>query len=205
MKKMLLLGDSINLHYGPNLKGYLADEYDIQSRPGEKEALQDIDKPVGGNGGDSSRVLDYIKELEKKDLLDFDLLVFNCGLHDIKRVVPEENYQVTVDKYEENINSVYKIMQSHGIKCVFITTTPVLEKAHNVEIIPAGVKRYNSDVCLYNEVAVKTAKKYDSPVIDLYNFVENLTGEKYLDYAHFNYEVRKLQAAFIAGAIRSID
>ena len=204
MKKMFLIGDSISLHYGPKLRSYLSDEYIIQSKPGEKEALEDINNAVGGNGGDSARVLAYIQQLDRDNLLDFDMFVFNCGLHDVKRVVPEENYQVTIDEYEKNLNSIFKIIQSRKMKCVFVTSTPILEEEHNINIIPAGVKRYNSDVRAYNEVAVKTAKKYDVSIIDLYGFVNSMDGEIYIDYSHYNYEARKLQAAYLAGAIRSL-
>lgn len=204
MKKMLLLGDSINLHYGSHLEGYLDDDFAISSKPGKEVALKQIDNAVGGNGGDSSMVLSYIKELEEKNALNFDVFVFNCGLHDIKRVIPEENYQISIDEYEKNLEEIYRIMNKQGIDCVFITTTPVLERAHNVQIIPAGVKRYNSDVCAYNEVAVRLAKKYNASVIDLYKFTSRIKGEVYLDYAHFNFEIRKLQAAFIAGGLLDI-
>ena len=205
MKKMFLLGDGISLHYAPKLKSYLSDKYLIKSKLGEKEALENIGTAVGANCGDSARVLEYIQQLDKENLLDFDIFVFNCGLHDIKRVVPEENYQITIDEYEKNLDSIFKIIQSRKLKCVFITTTPVIEKTHNVDIIPAGVKRYNSDVRAYNEVAVKIAKKYDASIIDLYSLVDNLDGDIYVDYAHFNFEARKLQAAYIAGSILSLE
>lgn len=200
MKKMLLLGDSINLHYGSYLAEYLKNNFEIHSKPGKKEALKKIDYAVGGNGGDSSMVLEYVKERDKNNDLDFDVFVFNCGLHDIKRKVPEEKLQIPIEQYEQNLNEIYKIMQKNGVKCIFITTTPVYEEMH-LELAPAGIKRYNADVCAYNEVAVKTAEKNNAPIIDLYGFVCAQNDRGYLDYAHFNLEARKLQAAFIAGSV----
>ena len=200
MRKMLLLGDSISLHYGAYLNEYLKHEFEIHSKPGKEEALKKIDSAIGGNGGDSSMVLEYIKERQKDSDLDFDVFLFNCGLHDIKRKIPEEKLQVDIVKYEENLNEIYRIMQGNGVKCIFMTTTPVLEEMHNT-LIPCGIKRYNNDVIDYNEVAINVARKYNVPVIDLNRFVSSNTGEVYIDYAHFNFHIRKLQAAFIAGAV----
>lgn len=204
MKKMLLLGDSISLHYGSYLNEYLKDEYEIYSKPGKEVALKNIDSAVGGNGGDSSMVLEYIKEREKNGDLNMDVFLFNCGLHDIKRMVPEENLQVTLEKYEKNLDEIYEIMENHGVKCIFMTTTPVLEEMHNT-LIPCGIKRYNKDVDEYNAVAKKVAKKHNAAIIDLHRFVSSNTGEVYIDYAHFNFHIRKLQAAFIAGAVMSME
>ncbi len=203
MKKMFLLGDSISLHYGCYLAEYLTDIYKIESKPGLNQALNDIDNAVGGNGGDSSMVLAYLKERDAADDLDVTLFAFNCGLHDIKRKVPEEYYQVPLDAYEANLEEIYQILLRRGIQPMFILTTPVDEVKHCTEI-PAGIKRYNADVDAYNEVAIRMAKKYEAPIIDLYTFSKNVKGEKYCDYAHFNVETRKKQAAFIAGAILSL-
>lgn len=205
MKKMLLVGDSINLHYGPYLKELIKDEYEISSKPGRNTALKRIDEAVGGNGGDSSMVLEYIKELEANGTLNHDVFLFNCGLHDIKRAVPEEKHQVPLSEYEKNLEEILNIMHSKGIKSIFITTTPVIERLHNVEIIPAGIKRYNADVCAYNAAAIRIAKKHKMPVIDLYSLAKTFTEDAYFDYAHFNPDTRKLQAAYIAGGLRSIE
>lgn len=203
MKEMLLLGDSINLHYGPYLNEQIRDYFIIHSKPGRNEALRRIDYPVGGNGGDSSMVLDYLRERAQSGELDLDMLVFNCGLHDIKRAVPEENYQVTPGDYEKNLNEIFKLAQKHKLKTVFITTTPVDDKRHN-SVPPAGIKRYNADVIRYNEIATQVCKKYGAVIIDLYTFTQRLNEEKYVDHVHYNEDTRKLQAAYIAGAILTI-
>ena len=200
MKKMLLLGDSINLHYGPYLNEYLKEDFIIHSKPGRDEALQRIDYPVGGNGGDSSMVLDYLRELSESGGLDLNILVFNCGLHDIKRAVPEENYQIVPEDYEKNLNEIFKLAQKHNLKTVFITTTPVDDERHNT-VPPAGIKRYNQDVMHYNTVATAVAKKHGAVIIDLYTFTKRISGEKYIDHVHYNEDTRKLQAAYIAGGL----
>lgn len=200
MKTMLLLGDSINLHYGPYLNEYLNENYIIKSKPGRHEALRRIDFPIGGNGGDSHMVYDYLKSLEETEGINFELFVFNCGLHDIKRAVPEENYQVPPENYEENLHKIFKMMEKYSVKTLFITTTPVDDERHN-EVPPAGIKRYDSDVKKYNEIAVAVAKKYKAGIIDLNTFTKKIAGEKYIDHVHYIESVRNLQAAYIAGSI----
>ena len=200
MKKMFLLGDSISGHYGPFLAEFLSGTYEIFSKP--REDADANQKYYGGNGGDSSMVLEYIREREAQKNLKFDLFVFNCGLHDIKRKVPEEFYQVPIDQYEQNLEAIYQILTGKGIPCIFVNTTPVDEVKHCTEI-PAGIKRYNADVQAYNEVAARIAAKYQVPVLDLYSFSDHISGDKYCDYAHFNIETRKIQAAFLAGGILS--
>lgn len=201
MKKMFLLGDSISGHYGPFLAEFLEDMYEISSKP--RENADANQKYYGGNGGDSSMALEYIREREAGGALDFDLFVLNCGLHDIKRKVPEEHYQVSIDRYEENLKEIFKILLSHGIKVLFVNTTPVDEVKHCTEI-PAGIKRYNGDVDAYNAVAQRIANDYRIMVVDLHSFTGNIKGDKYCDYAHFNIEVRRLQAAYLAGVIRNM-
>lgn len=200
---MLLLGDSINLHYGPYLNEHLKENFIIRSKPGRHEALRRIDYPVGGNGGDSSMVLDYLRELSVCGGLALDMIVFNCGLHDIKRAMPEENYQVSPEKYEENLNEIFKLARRHGLATVFITTTPVDDERHNA-VPPAGIKRYNRDVVTYNEIAAALCRQYGAAVIDLYTFTQRLDTEKYMDHVHYTEETRKLQAAYIAGAILTV-
>lgn len=203
MKKIFLLGDSVCLHYEPHLRDYLKDAYVVLTKEGRDEALKSINLPVGANGGDSSHVLEYVKMLEKENKLDFDIFLFNCGLHDVKRVIPEEKLQISLEDYENNLKKIFEIMESHGIKCIFMTTTPIYEEAHN-EQIPNGIKRYDEDIRRYNKIAQGVSEKYGANVIDLYDFTSRIP-EAHLDYAHFNFLSRKLQAAFIAGCILGME
>ena len=43
--------------------------------------------------------------------------------------------------------------------------------------------------------------RYMVRIIDLYEFTEKLDGGKYIEHVHYNEEVRKLQATFIAGSL----
>lgn len=110
-KKLLLVGDSISVHYGPYLADYLRGCFTFYTKEGREEALADLDRPVGGNGGDSGMVLDYLKQRRERDGLPIDILVFNCGLHDIKRKLPQESYQASLDQYRHNLTEILDMME----------------------------------------------------------------------------------------------
>ena len=67
MAKVLLIGDSISLDYGTCLPAFLNKEIIVYDKPGKEEAYKDLDTPLGGNGGDSSMVLQYLRELQEQN------------------------------------------------------------------------------------------------------------------------------------------
>ena len=130
MKKILLLGDSISLYYSPFLAAHLSGKAELHNKEGRREAFTDLDRPIGGNGGDSSMVLGYIEEREKQGTLGYDLFAFNCGLHDIKR--PQDgDCVINEEDYRKNLQKVLDITKRNGLKTVFITTTSVPDEVHN--------------------------------------------------------------------------
>ena len=82
--KIYVLGDSISIGYGPFLESYLKGMIEYSRKQGEEEALLNLDNPQGANGGDSSMVLSFLKSKAEAGGIDADLLLLNCGLHDIK-------------------------------------------------------------------------------------------------------------------------
>ena len=187
MNKILLVGDSISLHYGPYLSNYLNEKAELHTKEGRQLAFSDLDHPVGGNGGDSHMVLSYLSERDVKDDLDFDLFIFNCGLHDIKRL-GDGDWQIV------------QLMAKRQLKTVFITSTPIDDEKHNARK-QLGFTRYNKDVCRYNQIAGEVMRAHEISLIDLGRFTAGLDDELFVDHAHFQEHVRKLQASYIAGAL----
>ena len=144
MKKVFVLGDSISIHYGPFLKQMLAGKM-AYTRKGENGVVGDINQATDVNGGDSSHVLSYLQQMQR---MDFDVLLLNCGLHDIKVV---EGRQVEPEEYRENLKQVLELMRERGKPVVWVTTTPVDDEQHKRCI--QQFARYNRDVLLYNETA----------------------------------------------------
>ena len=93
--KFYLIGDSISLHYGPYLKEYLNGIMEYSRKEGEEEAMLNLDKPQGANGGDSSMILSFLEAKATSGGIDADVILLNCGLHDIKTTPATEEKQMS--------------------------------------------------------------------------------------------------------------
>jgi len=79
---------------------------DYSRKEGEEDALLNPDNPQGANGGDSSMVLSFLNEKAKSGGIDADILLVNCGLHDIKTDPNTGARQVPISKYTENLRAI---------------------------------------------------------------------------------------------------
>ena len=122
-------------------------------------------------------------------------------MHDIAYDPGKETRRVEVDDYRNNLIETIEIVQRHGIKVIWVNTTPVDDERHNAR---AAFKRHNRNVLLYNEIAAEIMRERDIPVIDLYSFTDALEGEKYIDHVHFLGEVSEKQAAFLARELEKL-
>ncbi len=194
---IFVLGDSISIHYGPFLERYLAGSMGYARKSGEEEALKNLDVPCGANGGDSSMVLAYLRAQKKFGTFPHDLLMLNCGLHDIKTDVATGQKQVPLELYQKNLQEIIQCVQTLQTALVWLRTTPVVDIIHNKP--DAGFHRFASDVDVYNSAADALMKDAGIPVIDLYAFTQNMSDDRYCDHVHFKEHVQEKQAAFIAG------
>ena len=198
MKKIFVLADSISIHYGPFLEAYLQDTF-MYDRKGKDKECDDLD--IGSsqvNGGDSSNVLEYLS-LEPD--MEYDILLFNCGLHDIK--TREGVRQISEEKYEKNLKEILERVLARGKKIIWVNSTPVDDQKHNNS--SKSFQRYNEFVLKYNEIAKKVMDEKKIPIIDLYSFTNSLDLPLYEDHVHFLEPVRKLHAAYIAGCIKTFE
>ena len=195
--KIYVIGDSISIQYGPYLKQYLAGVMDYARKEGETEALLNLDQPQGANGGDSTMVLSFLKALAKSTGIDADLLLVNCGLHDIKRNPEPGKAQVSIDAYEHALRSIVATVGEMRPKLVWIRTTPCDEHVHNRPGL--GFHRFAADCAAYNAVADRVMSEAGVPSIDLHTFTCNLGPDLYGDHVHFHEHIREKQGAFIAG------
>ena len=98
---------------------------------------------------------------------EYDVIIFNFGMHDIhwngRR--PEE-YTAPVD-YAENLNAITSILLSTGAKLGYVLTTPV---PYNVTL--------NNRVKQYNSIAGHVMKQYPTiATADLYTRVIDVCGD----------------------------
>ena len=88
------------------------------------------------------------------------LVVFNWGLHDLKRPDRESPNVVGLDEYSKNLESLTKKILNKADQVLFVTTTHVPKKSSN---------RLSEDVEVYNAAARDVVARYNISVCDLYS------------------------------------
>jgi hypothetical protein len=199
-RKLFVVGDSISMHYGPYLEDYLRGtlEYD---RKRDNGGATEGGVPEGANGGDSGMVLHYLTARSKDPSFRPDILLVNCGLHDIKRNLERnKSLQVPLGRYRENLQSIHVISREIGARLIWVRSTPVVDTIHNQK--GRTFYRYAADLDAYNRVADEFFAGVEVPVIDLYTFTARLGNRAFIDHVHYDQETRALQAAYIAGFLQ---
>lgn len=193
-RKVFVIGDSISIHYGPYLKNFTKEQFEYDRKRGPEHALSDLDKPIGDNGGNSSKVLAYLTNEVAKGV-KYDILLINCGLHDIIVNLKLGKKQVEFNEYKSNLEKIIELAEKVSNKFIWMESTPIFDEIHNE--ISTENHRYRKDLKEYNSFANQLMKKKNISVIELHDFTLKYCPEAFLDHAHFTDEMRKLQAAFI--------
>ncbi|MFW5844793.1 MAG: SGNH/GDSL hydrolase family protein [Planctomycetota bacterium] len=195
LPRVFVLGDSISLQYGPHLETALAGRWQYQRKGGADVARRDLDRAQGANGGDSSRVLAYLRD--NLDAIAADLLLVNCGLHDIKIDRGSGARQVDPEDYRRNLQEIVSLCVTGGQALTWIRTTPCDERIHNPR---AGFDRFAADVERYNAIADAVMREHGIHSCDLCACTRTCGGDEiFCDHVHFTEAVRARQAAFLAG------
>jgi lysophospholipase L1-like esterase len=198
MRNLFVLGDSISIQYGPDLARFVAARWDYQ----RKQGAEDVEAEAAGflsgaNGGDSDRVLAYLRHRLADDAFQPDLLLLNCGLHDLKLPFDSEQRQVPLDRYGENLRELLALVTP---RCRLVgPRTPPGDGALHAR--RKDFRRLATDVEAYNAVADELMIAAGIPRIDLYGFSASFGPDATTDGVHFREDLRPLQAAFIAGAL----
>ncbi len=203
---LFVVGDSISMQYGPHLEKMVAGTYAYARKTGEAEGegYADLDVPTGANGGDSRMVLKYLEFKARSGAWRPDVLLVNCGLHDVKTNPATGVRQVPLDAYRANLGKIVEIGARSCRTFVWVRTTPIDDDVHNKRQIE--FHRHAADVEAYNDAADRIVRAASAASIDLWSFTRVLRadGEVFCDHAHFVEPVRRLQAAFIAGHLLSL-
>ena len=190
-RRALILGDSISMGYTPIVKRLLRDDTFV-TRPRE-------------NCAGTSKGVSKIDEWLAVDGGGFDLIWFNFGLHDLKRVRadgrnsndPADRRQAEPEQYERQLREIVAKLKATGSALVFATTTPV----------PRGGVRPHRDVDdpgRYNEIARRVMAENGVDVVDLYAFALARQAEiqPRVD-VHFTKEGSRLLGEHVAEQIRA--
>ena len=185
MKRVILIGDSIRMAYAATVQQELADVAEVLS--------------YDANGGTSRNVLLNLQEwvLSKQA----DLVHVNCGLHDIKKPLDTDVFEVPIEEYENNVRSILQQIKDTGAKVIWATITPVNGQWHHAV---KGFDRWEADVDTYNAAALTVARELDIPVNDLFAVVTQAGANEMLtsDGVHFKPEGSELLGKAVAQRIR---
>nr|WP_293837019.1 SGNH/GDSL hydrolase family protein [uncultured Arsenicibacter sp.] len=202
LPRLYVIGDSISMRYGPFLEKYVQGVWQYDRKSDNGQAAKNLDIPVGANGGDSRMVLQYLKLKTTDKTFQPDILLLNCGLHDIKRNPKTNAAQVDSVSYRTNLDTICRLLKKRKIRLVWMRTTSVDDERHNSR--STEFKRYARDLEAYNAIADDVMKKYRVSVIDLYTFTLNLGNGHFVDHVHYDDSAMQLQAAYIAGCLQDM-
>jgi len=190
-KHVLLLGDSISIGYHPYVVEALKDEAVVI-------------RPAGNCEGTTRGGKDLDKWLALGDGR-WDVIHFNFGLHDLKRVdpttgtpsnKPTDPQQATPEVYEKQLRQIVERLSMTGARLIFATTTPVPEGSLKPHREPADIVRYN-------EIAAKIMREHRVAVTDLYGYaLPRLKEIQRPVNVHFKPEGSRLLAGEVARTIR---
>jgi len=201
LPQVFVIGDSISMHYGPHLERMLDGVMRYARKTGESEGegYGNLDLPQGANGGDSGMVLAYLKFKAGESEFQPDVLLVNCGLHDIKTDPQSGTRQVDMDAYRTNLEALLALGKETAKNLVWVRTTPVDDEQHNSRQMQ--FHRHAKDLDAYNAAADEIVAAAGVASIDLCSFTRGLgsTAEIFCDHVHYVEPVRRLQGAFIAG------
>lgn len=194
--RLLVIGDSISVHYAPYLEAGLRDRFVCVKKESGADALANLDVPLGANWGDSAGVLDRLRTTRLLVACRADLALVNCGLHDVKRSVAGGECQVPLAQYRENLEALVEFFARSQTRMVWVTTTPVDDARH--QALMKDFARFDRDCVAYNAAARQIMQAHDVSVVDLYGFTKSLGADVYCDHVHFTETVREKQATYLA-------
>lgn len=197
------MGDSISIHYGPFLEELVRGHwrYERVHEPSLGECADGDVPSTDVNCGDSGMLLERLRTAPQS-AAGADLLMFNCGLHDVKVAAGQTHRQVSADEYAANIDSIVSIGTQLARQLVWVSTTPVVDHLHQARC--EQFARYDADVSAYNALAAAVCARRGIPVIDLGAFSRSLVPHAVADHVHFTEAGQSAQAVFLDRALSAI-
>ena len=196
LPNVLILGDSISIGYFPFVRDLLKEEVAV-TRPFRKDGSPEN---CAGTTNGVQHIDRWIGDL------NWDLIHFNFGLHDLKHVDPFSGknsmepghpLQAGLKQYKKNLETIVERLKSTGAKLVFATTTPYPDKVTGPLRDPGMPEKYN-------KAALKIMKKNGIQVNDLYAFVLPRMDEWLRpNNVHFTDEGSRALARQVATVIRN--
>lgn len=196
LPRLFVLGDSISMHYGPHLETALRGIFTYARKTGKEPQLHGTALRTDANGGDSRAVLGWLRAMAQGGGVPADLLLLNCGLHDLKINAGQTGAQVPIDEYGKNLTEILEAARGMKLEVAWVRITPVDDALHFAR---KQFVRRQQDVLAYNAVADDVMRAAKIPVCDLFTFTMSLGADVTGDGVHFHGPVCEKQAAFVTG------
>lgn len=198
--RVLILGDSISIGYTEEVRRLLEGRAFVV-RPMQPNGK----RPENCQGTDHGlrRIDDWLAMEEG----DWDIIHFNFGLHDLKRVDPEtgknsnqpnDPHQSGPEDYRRQLSEILAKLQATGARLIFATTTPVPE---------GDLRPYRApkDAVIYNQIAVQLMVQSGVAVNDLHAFaMARLAEIQQPENVHFSREGSRALAREVVAAIELV-
>lgn len=179
LPRVLLIGDSISIGYTLAVRRLLEGKANVHR--------------IANNAADTERGLRQLQNWLGNQR--WDVIHFNWGLHDLKRVSDTET-QVPLEQYERNLRRLVQQLKATGAKLIWASTTPVPE----AELSP---RRKTRDAIVYNEAASRIMRENGIPIDDLYSLaLPRLQQIQRPANVHFTETGSELLGAQVAESIR---
>lgn len=187
--RILLLGDSICMGYsnGPGYGGFVRDAL---APLGIKVTLQ----ACAGSAALLASLPDLLGEAP------WDVVHFNCGLHDLKRDRATGVVHGPVDAYARNLDAIVTRLAATRARLVWATITPVHDAWHQTY---KPFDRREEDVIAYNEAALRCTSRADIAVNDLHDLIVRHGQERtqFSDGVHFTEPGSRAMASAVVAAV----
>jgi acyl-CoA thioesterase-1 len=186
LPRVLLIGDSISIGYTAAVRELLKGKANVLRIP--------------TNGGPTTNGVSSLKEWLEPGR--WDVIHFNWGLHDIKRMKDGKTditgeWQVNAAQYEKNLVTLTDYLENETkADLIWATTTPVPEGANG---------RNTGDEVKVNAIAAKVMAKRGVRVDDLYTYVApHLAEYQQPKNVHFTEDGYRFLAKQVAAQIGEV-
>ena len=187
MTNVLLLGDSIRIHYQARVIEELGAEFSV-SAPEENCRF---------SGYTLNCLRWWLQDLPRPDIIHW-----NNGLWDTNHIYPEDGCFTPIEEYLINLKKILRVLKKTGAKIIFATTTPVSVKRSTPRINDSTF-HINGEIAEYNKRALELMKSENIPVNDLFTII-NADIEKYIcdDLIHPSEDGIMVLGKAVANAIK---
>lgn len=181
-----LVGDSIRLFSEPFVRRCLPSRFKLRSPAENCKSSRNV----------AARIREWVRPATA------DVVLVNCGLHDIRHDPGQCRPVTSPEDYVANLQHVFAYLAATGASVIWATSTPIRESMH------AGIdspRWYREDLVAYNRLSVELALGFGFGVNDLYGRLTEAAAERLLmpDGVHFNHVGNALIGKHVAAAIQA--